>query len=73
MYVYFLNCILQCSYQCHDTAKKVVNVELDNSPLYDILEVECLYNGQWSPVITDWSCTGTPKNQCNEYILTFVF
>ena len=35
----------------------MVNVELENSPIFPILEVECLYNGQWSPNILEWSCT----------------
>lgn len=45
-------------YQCNNPVKKVVNLEKHNSPLLSALEVECLYNGQWSENVTQYGCTG---------------
>ena len=49
-------------YKCPDTRKKVVKIENieegDDTSLKDELETECLYNGQWSPVVVDYGCTG---------------
>ena len=46
------------SYICLDTSKKVVNIYEKNPTLYNKLENECLYNGQWKYDVQDWGCTG---------------
>ena len=50
------------NYKCLDTRKKVVKIENivdgDDTSLKEDLEVECLYNGQWSPTVIDYGCTG---------------
>ena len=50
------------NYKCLDTRKKVVKIENivdgDDTSLKENLEVECLYNGQWSPTVIDYGCTG---------------
>lgn len=45
------------NYKCLDSRKKVVNLEELRSDLLDVLEIKCLYNGQWSANPKDFGCT----------------
>ena len=46
------------NYECLDARKKIVNTEVRNSPLLDVLEVSCLFNGTWKPDVENYQCTG---------------
>lgn len=45
------------NYECLDSRKKVVNLQEENSDLLDILNITCIYNGEWSANPTDYGCT----------------
>ena len=51
-------------YKCNNPQKKVVNLFQENAPLHNVLDVECLYNGEYSYDILEYGCTGKWIN-CN--------
>ena len=61
-------------YNCLDATKnmtKVDNLDDNDEGLFEYLEVECLYNGQWSPPVIDYGCTGNyflynPFRKCGQ-------